>query len=197
MGIIDKIKNVMSGAQVTTAVNKGKQYTGTYPTLTIKKTNAEVIKDTITWVKWIAGDNDFHYGAGQAAHRNGCYFCGTQPKAKKNAGIKKWEHTYCCNPFVGAAYAHGGGQRCTNYLTLSPGTYIFSIKLPVCSQNTLAFCVFSMDLPVGGWFGNGQVVQTYIWTLTETTTCYVGTSMSAETNYTYIDRGYLKAVRIA
>lgn len=96
-----------------------------------------------------------------------------------------------------ATRTNGGGQRCTNYLTLSPGTYIFSIKLPVCSQNTLAFCVFPMNLPVGGWFGNGQVVQTYIWTLTETTTCYVGTSMSAETNYTYIDRGYLKAVRIA
>ena len=88
-----------------------KKYTGTLPTLTIKKTNAEVLKDAITWAKWIAGDNDFHYGYGAHAHHNGCYFCGTQPSSKKKSGIKMWEHTYCCNPFVQACYAHGGCDK--------------------------------------------------------------------------------------
>lgn len=85
-----------------------KPYSGTYPELALKKSNAEVIADAIKWAKWIAGDNSFHYGHGQAAHHNGCYFCGTQPKSKKNAGIVDYEKTYCCNPFVGAAWAHGG-----------------------------------------------------------------------------------------
>lgn len=89
----------------------GKQsYSGTFPSLTIKKSNAEVIEDTIKWALWIAGDNDFHYGYTSPdkkanAHHNGCYFCGTQ-RMKKNMLMP--EHTYCCNPFVGAAWAHGG-----------------------------------------------------------------------------------------
>lgn len=78
------------------------------PSLHLIKTNAQVIADAITWACWIAGNNDFHYGHGQAAHHNGCYFCGTEPKSKKNAGIVDWERTYCCNPFIGAAWAHGG-----------------------------------------------------------------------------------------
>ena len=63
--------------------------------------------DACAWAKWIAGDNRFHYGYGQHAHHNGCYFCGTQ-KMKMNHGIVDPEFTYCCNPFVGAALAHGG-----------------------------------------------------------------------------------------
>lgn len=83
-------------------------YKGTIPTLTLKKTNLDVINDTIKWASWIAGDNDFHYGHGEHAHHNGCYFCGTQPNSKKTAGIVEYKHSYCCNPFVGAAWAHGG-----------------------------------------------------------------------------------------
>ena len=82
------------------------KYTGTLPTFQIVKTNAQVIADTIEWAKWIAGDNNFHYGKGDKAHHNGCYFCGTQPASKKS--LKGWERTYCCNPFVHAAWAHGG-----------------------------------------------------------------------------------------
>lgn len=89
-------------------------YPGILPTTQLVKTNAEVIEDTIKWAKWIASDNDFHYGYTNKkvtpwkpnAHHNGCYFCKTQPKSKK--GIVDYEHTYCCNPFVGAAWAHGG-----------------------------------------------------------------------------------------
>lgn len=86
---------------------KKKTYSGILPSLTLKKTNAQVINDAVLWAKWIAGDNRFHYGYGEHAHHNGCYFCGTQ-KLKKGHGIEEPEFTYCCNPFVGAAWAHGG-----------------------------------------------------------------------------------------
>ena len=85
-----------------------KKYTGQLPTMAIKKSNQQVINDTIEWAKWIAADNSFHYGVGEDAHHNGCYFCDTQPASKRNSGIKDWEKTYCCNPFIGAAWAHGG-----------------------------------------------------------------------------------------
>ena len=87
-----------------------KAYSGTFPSIELKKTKAAVIRDAIIWGNWIAGDNSFHYGRGHHAHHNGCYFCGTQPKVKKEAGIKDYQKTYCCNPFIGAAWAHGGGD---------------------------------------------------------------------------------------
>lgn len=83
-------------------------YDGIFPDLHLVKTNAQVIADTIQFAKWIAGDNDFHYGHGEAAHKCGCYFCKTQPASKKNAGIKMYEHAQCCNPFVNSCFAHGG-----------------------------------------------------------------------------------------
>lgn len=83
------------------------KYTGKLPTLRLVKSNAQVIADAIKWAKWIAGDNRFHYGYGEHAHHNGCYFCGTQ-KMKKGHGIVDPDFTYCCNPFIGAAWAHGG-----------------------------------------------------------------------------------------
>lgn len=80
------------------------------PSLDLKKTTSEVISDTITWAKWIASDNNFHYGHGKAAHHNGCYFCGTNTLKGKRAktGVNDYKKSYCCNPFVGAAWAHGG-----------------------------------------------------------------------------------------
>lgn len=83
-------------------------YQGTMPSLKLVKTNQQVIDDAVRWAVWIAGDDRFHYGHGKEAHHNGCHFCGTQPKKKKNAGIEEPDYTYCCNPFVGAAWAHGG-----------------------------------------------------------------------------------------
>lgn len=90
-------------------------YTGELPTLRLKKTNTEVIADTIKWAKWIATDNRFHYGYTSPdkkinAHHNGCYFCGTNTDkgARSKKGIVDYQFTYCCNPFVGAAWAHGG-----------------------------------------------------------------------------------------
>lgn len=92
-----------------------KKYTGKLPTYHIKKTNQQVINDTIRWAKWIAGDNRFHYGYTNKnktinAHHNGCYFCGTNTDkgGRSKKGIVDFKFTYCCNPFVGAAWAHGG-----------------------------------------------------------------------------------------
>lgn len=83
----------------------------------------------VNWAVSISKDNSFSYGVGERAHRGGCYFCQTNigkrmyKKEKKgephyvNSKGKKWhegdgkkytyEKTYCCNPFVFAAYAHG------------------------------------------------------------------------------------------
>ena len=94
---------------------KKKTYSGALPSLTLKKTNAQVINDAIVWAIWIAGDNTFHYGYTNKsktinAHHNGCYFCGTNTDkgGRSKKGIVDYQHTYCCNPFVGAAWAHGG-----------------------------------------------------------------------------------------
>lgn len=97
-------------------------YTGTLPTLALVKSNTEVINDTCKWAAWIAGDNRFHYGYTNKhgssdsskwspnAHHNGCYFCGTNTTSGgcSKKGITDYERSYCCNPFVGAAWAHGG-----------------------------------------------------------------------------------------
>lgn len=99
-----------------------KKYEGKIPTLILKKTNEQVIEDTILWAKWIAGDNRFHYGYTNKhgssdsskwdpnAHHNGCFFCGTNTDkgGRSKKGIVDYKRTYCCNPFVGAAWAHGG-----------------------------------------------------------------------------------------
>ena len=86
-------------------------YNGDFPSLHIKKSNKEVIEDTIAWAKMIVKDNRFHYGYTNSsksinAHHNGCYFCDTQGSNKN--GILDKKYTYCCNPFVHAAWAHGG-----------------------------------------------------------------------------------------
>lgn len=92
-----------------TSVETKGAYTGKFPTLRLKKTNAQAIADGVVWAKWIAADNRFHYGYGKHAHHNGCYFCGTQYQ-KKNKGINLYNYSYCCNPFVGAFWAHGAGD---------------------------------------------------------------------------------------
>ena len=87
------------------------KYTGKFPTLKLEKTTQQIIDDTVAWAIMIANDNRFHYGytnkrKGINAHHNGCYFCDTQ-KSNKN-GILDKKYTYCCNPYVHAAWAHGG-----------------------------------------------------------------------------------------
>ena len=75
------------------------------------KTPADVRAGAVALALDLAADNRFHYGAGRAAHHNGCYFCGTNPGKKAGHGIKKVKFTWCCNPFVHACYAHGGGDK--------------------------------------------------------------------------------------
>lgn len=100
-------KKVKPTPTPTPTPTEKKTYQGTFPSLRLKKSNAKVIADAITWAKKVAENNSFHYGYGKHSHHNGCYYCGTQ-RLKKGHGIKRYETTYCCNPFVGAAWAHGG-----------------------------------------------------------------------------------------
>lgn len=99
-----------------------KAYPGELPSTKLVKTNSEVIDDNIKFLRWISGDNDFHYGYTNKhgsndskkwnpnAHHNGCYFCGTNVDhgSRSKKGIKEYQHTYCCNPLITAAWAHGG-----------------------------------------------------------------------------------------
>ena len=75
----------------------------------ISKSSRDVINGACAWAEAIANDDSFHYGESSWAHHNGCYFCDTQHPDKRNSG-GDWEKTYCCNPFVHAAFAHGGGD---------------------------------------------------------------------------------------
>lgn len=61
----------------------------------------------VDWAKLIANDNRFQYGTGQTAHQTGCFYCGT------NVGKKgsRYKMTYCCNPFITAAYVHGANIK--------------------------------------------------------------------------------------
>jgi len=143
-------------------------YTGKYPTIKLVKTNAQVKADAIKWAKWIAGDNRFHYGYGRHAHHNGCFFCGTQ-KLKQGHGIKNPNYTYCCNPFVGAAFAHGGGdatalkmcQSCNSWdFGTGSGSYHKSKLFKKVSLNSLkAGDVLCSDSHVALYVGNGKVAQ--------------------------------------
>ena len=75
-----------------------------------KATCAEdVRKGAVAWAKAIAADNSFHYGESSWAHHGGCYFCNTNTRKKGSHGGRE-KKTYCCNPFVFSAYAHGGGD---------------------------------------------------------------------------------------
>lgn len=68
----------------------------------------------VQWAIKIAGDNSFTYGKSPAANHSGCYFCGNQGTKQRHAkrlGINRsYEKTYCCNPFVTAAFVHGAGD---------------------------------------------------------------------------------------
>lgn len=85
--------------------------------VTIRRPTAEEGRAAaVAWAKKIAKDDRFTYGGGSIAHHNGCYFCGTNGgKVRRARGTrwsggyngKSWKRTYCCNPFVHAAYAHG------------------------------------------------------------------------------------------
>lgn len=99
-------KTTIVDTVVTTVVGTGKQD----PSKVVQsKAAKKVAKNAASWAIKTANDNSFHYGNGIHSHHNGCYYCGTQPKSKQKY-VKGWRKTYCCNPFVTAAYAHGGKE---------------------------------------------------------------------------------------
>ena len=67
----------------------------------------------VVWARDIVADNDFHYGYKTWAHHYGCFFCGTNSqsgvKCRNGASYEDQLKTYCCNPFVTAAFCHGAG----------------------------------------------------------------------------------------
>lgn len=120
----------------TPSVPQPSKYDGALPSVRVTKTSSQVIADALKWGKWIANDNTYHYGeygnkayvtksskyyeGGKYAkihnvtHRSGCHFCGTEERKKKKDARalgfngENWEHTYVCNTFVTAMFAHGG-----------------------------------------------------------------------------------------
>lgn len=100
-----------------------------------------------------------------------------------------------------ATESSANNVRVTDRLTLPAGTYILFLKVPVCSQSNLFFQIWSGAdanyTTSGNISGAGQSVFSCVATYIETTIIYGRTNFSAETTYTYLERGYLKAVRIA
>lgn len=76
-------------------------------------TNEEAVDAACKWAVDIANDNSFSYGTGKRAHRCGCYFCGTNLWKKGSTPVNghTYEKTYCCNPFLHAAYSHGAEDQ--------------------------------------------------------------------------------------
>lgn len=118
------------GSQTTRAIKlfqqvEGLEVDGVWGTKTESASNKSISvtgkRKAVNWACSVANDNSFTYGTGHRAHRSGCYFC------KTNTGDRKWKKekrgephkvnghtytkTYCCNPFVTAAYAHGAGDK--------------------------------------------------------------------------------------
>ena len=70
----------------------------------------------VNWAVRIANDDTFTYGEKPIANQQGCYFCGNNDKKvaaakkKKMENPERYEKTYVCLTFIGAAYAHGAGD---------------------------------------------------------------------------------------
>lgn len=131
--------------------SKPEIYTGNLPVMRVVKTAQDVISDALAWGKWIVDNNLYHYGEyGNKAyitpgskyyeggkykaiynvtHSSGCHFCETEERRKKKDAralgfnAENWEHTYVCNTFVTAMFAHGGMDP-TCYKFCSQGSCI-------------------------------------------------------------------------
>ena len=96
-----------------------------------------------------------------------------------------------------AASTNANNAKVTNSLMLPAGTYIGWIKCPACSQETVLAFSTNLGLATGGMFARAQSVVSFTFTLSAETEIYAQTNMSQATNYTYLERGYLKVVRIS
>lgn len=106
------LKRKRSGKVKITVWQTGSDtYKPSQKTITVvsrKSTRKEQIDAAVAWAIRIAANNSFCYGSGSGAHHNGCYFCGTNYGPRKYMKpSKRYKKTYCCNPFIHAAYAHG------------------------------------------------------------------------------------------
>ena len=116
----------------------------------------------------------------------------------QNQGIKS-------SDLIGTTYKAGwtatsssaGSTKVTDSLTLPAGIYIITIKIPVCSANDLPFGLNISQGMEDVSFFRSQDMRTFVKILTTTTTIYVDTAFSTSVTYTYTERGYLKATRIA
>lgn len=129
-GILLKSYKTRYGARVAMRYT-GSATSSTGTTLSGKSSGAQqVIDGACAWAVAIANDNSFHYGKKPHSQHNGCYFCGTNTlkggRAKK--GVLDYKKTYCCNPFVHAAYAHGGGDPTMLKICKKGSSYDFSTK---------------------------------------------------------------------
>lgn len=165
------INNKVCPQSVTPTTTTTTKYSGTIPSIHVTKSVQQVINDSIKWGKWIASDNSFHYGYGKDAHHNGCYFCGTQPASKRKSGIKDWQKTYCCNPFVHACFAHGGLVTAMLSLCEKGKSYgfaksegyaksaYFKAMGKLSASKLVAGDVLCSDSHVALYIGSGKVVQ--------------------------------------
>ena len=105
-----KISNISSGLPQVAAASAAAEPADTV----VQSAEAlRVVNGACSWGVQIAGDNRFHYGIKPNSQHNGCYFCGTQTLVggRSKLGVNDYEFSYCCNPFVHACFAHGGGEQ--------------------------------------------------------------------------------------
>lgn len=101
-----KISNLRSGTAALASIND--------PDAVVQSAAAlSVVNGACAWAVDIAANDNFHYGKKPNSQHNGCYFCGTQmlTGGRSKAGVEMYEFSYCCNPFVHAAFAHGGNEQ--------------------------------------------------------------------------------------
>ena len=118
-----KIYNIRSGADNTGSNN---------PAITVNPSPAslKVINATCSWAVNMANDNRFHYGKKPNSQHNGCYYCGTQTLSggRSKKGVLDYQYSYCCNPFVHAAFSHGGDEKTMLQVCKGGGSYDFHAK---------------------------------------------------------------------
>ena len=105
----DKDKKYTFSLTGYTDETESPENTHTYEIKEQEWTNKEAVQAAVDWAVMIANDDSFTYGTGKRAHNYGCYFCGNNLKIKGKSKVNghSYEKTYCCNPFISAAYAHG------------------------------------------------------------------------------------------
>ena len=101
-----------------------------------------------------------------------------------------------------ATSTNSNGARLTDDITLPKGTYILSAKVPVVTSGTFPGVVLKQsggtDLENGSLAALGsQMEASFIVKLSAQKTVYMAVAGSAACSYSYLERGWLRAVRIA